>query len=140
MEQLLADDGAVPSRDRLLDIDEMRRHLPAMPGRRGEAIEALRIKYRPFESLRVVYRIDGRTILTARTFAPFELAAAARRGQADFTVPELGAAFWTFPATAGCAISSSSLIRIRRCARTSQGGWRAGSPATPRRNARSSRA
>ena len=97
MAQLLAYDAAVPNRDRLLDIDEMRRHLPAMSEGRGEAIEALRITDRPFESLRVVYRIDGRAILTARTFAPFELAAAARRGQADFTVPELGAAFWTFP-------------------------------------------
>jgi aminoglycoside phosphotransferase len=97
MEHLLAYDAAVPSRDRLLDINGMRRHLPAMSPGRCEVIEALRIKYRPFESLRVVYRIDGGAILTARTFAPFQLAAAARHGQADFAVPELSAAFWTFP-------------------------------------------
>jgi Phosphotransferase enzyme family len=96
----LAEDSAVPHRDRLLDALGMRPHLAGLLGPLdGAAIRTVRIKYHPNESLRVVYKIgrERPMIVTARTFPAFRLASSATRGSADWTLPGLGAAFWAFP-------------------------------------------
>jgi hypothetical protein len=100
MQMLLAHDPAVPHRDRLLDAGAMRLHLQRHVNTRDDAeIDPMRIKYRPSESLRVVYRIGGGRpgIVTARTLPPASANGSRPVGGADFTVPELGAAFWAFP-------------------------------------------
>ena len=107
---LLAHDDAIPQRDRLLDCGEMRGRLQRrLRMDAGAVVRAIRIKYRPSESLRVVYRVsdDNATLVTARTFPPSTRAANAAHAQADaiawgagspvFDDPELGAVFWTFP-------------------------------------------
>jgi tRNA A-37 threonylcarbamoyl transferase component Bud32 len=100
IDMLLPRDPAVPHRDRLLDARGMRQHLQRSIGVPEEAsIAPLRVKYRPSESLRVVYRVGGEepAIVTARTFPPAQAGARPAASDADFTVPELGAAFWVFP-------------------------------------------
>jgi tRNA A-37 threonylcarbamoyl transferase component Bud32 len=100
IDMLLPPDPAVPHRDRLLDARGMRQHFQGSIGVPEErSIAPLRIKYRPSESLRVVYRIgrEQPAIVTARTFPPEQARARLAASGADFTVPELGAAFWTFP-------------------------------------------
>ena len=98
MRSSLALDPAVPHRDRLLDVDEMRARLHGCVAS-GAALLPARIKYRPSQSLRVVYRIsgDGPVFVTARTFPPGSLRTNASAASADFFIPELDAAFWNFP-------------------------------------------
>lgn len=99
MQMPLALDPAVPHRDRLLDVDEMRTHLQRHLGGAAAAVHAARVKYRPHHSLRVVYRIDGDPLrfVTARTFPERRAATNLSACGADFIIPELGAAFWAFP-------------------------------------------
>lgn len=98
MTMVLARDPAVPHRDRLLNVEEIRAHLGHRLGA-GVGIHAVRIKYRPSESLRVVYRTGGSApaFLSVRTFPPNRLVADGSAAGADFLIPELDAAFWEFP-------------------------------------------
>jgi hypothetical protein len=83
----LAPDPAVPRRDALLRPATMagvisRRLLDGVP---VESCERVYVKYRAGESLRVVYRYDGRYV-------------AARTGKRDgIAAPEVGAALYPFP-------------------------------------------
>ena len=94
----LAPDPAVPHRDRLLDVEEMRARLHGCVAD-GAALRPARIKYRPLQSLRVVYRVGGDqpAFVTARTFPPGSLRTNTSAASADFVLPELDAAFWSFP-------------------------------------------
>ena len=97
MPTTLAHDPAVPSRDRLLNTGEMRARFSRHFGG-AIAVRRARVKYRPSESLRVVYHLGrGEAVVTARTFPPGHLIPNASSVDADFYIPELGAAFWTFP-------------------------------------------
>jgi aminoglycoside phosphotransferase len=110
----LAPDFAVRHRDLLLDAEAMAPRLGRLLGRRGAlAVDACRrgrVKYRPGESLRVLYALDvggRRERVALRTFPGergdrvFERAAerATDRGPLRGVVrdPELGAVLFTFP-------------------------------------------
>lgn len=98
MQPLLAADGMVPSRDVLLDTGRMRAHLVARLGVPPDTtLDAVRVKYRPGESLRVVYRLGRGTIVASRTAPAPSTSDWSKRWAADFTIAELNAAFWLFP-------------------------------------------
>lgn len=107
----LAPDPAVPARDLLLDPDAAGARLAAcVDGEPIEHCELVRVKYRPGESLRVLYGVTTRgrcTPVSMRTFTDGRSAEAFRRAR-HTAVPagplpavahdeELGAVFWTFP-------------------------------------------
>jgi tRNA A-37 threonylcarbamoyl transferase component Bud32 len=110
----LATDPALPQRDLLLDLDEVIKRLSAQLGSGGtikiDSCERLRIKYSPGVSLRLLHRIQIRTVsytVAAHTFTDGCSKSAFERAKAKAIscgplLPvvrdvELDTVYWTFP-------------------------------------------
>lgn len=110
----LATDTALPQRDRLLDLDEVRRRFSAQLGAAGaiqiDRCERLRVKYLPGASLRLLHRIKvggasytvaARSFTGGRSKAVFERATR-QVAFCGHLLPvahdeELDTVYWTFP-------------------------------------------
>lgn len=134
----LAPDPAVPQRDRLLDPLQMQHHMRVLyGGRRIEPPSTLRIKYRVGDSLRVLYRIPRSgaddVLVTVRTLSAGSRAAAVPgatnivRGPAGWLqearIPELSAAFWTFPVDRRLRHIEALLRPSQDLSKTFGGAW-----------------
>ena len=138
MRPLLITDSAVPGRDVLLNPAEMRTRLePALGPMREKAIRVLRVKYRPSQSLTVVYAIGNGSpaIVAGRTFPSSAATPSSTRSSADFDIPALQVAFWKFPKDRRLTHVGKVVYRTRGCANKFPGGLRAQSLATHPRSA-----
>ena len=100
-EMLLAADSGVPQRDVLLNVAAMQRHLsPLFSGNIGLP-HAKRIKYRPGESLRVVYSVPRQgaadAMVTARTVPQGSKPTDDCAARSGASCSAIGTRFWTFP-------------------------------------------
>lgn len=104
MNQLLANDPALPQRDLLVDEGLMAEYLSRLVTRYGDfgikRCERLRTKYRVGASLRVLYEVSGSGRayrIAARAFPRSRQVANEFTSAREIHAPELNTIFWIFP-------------------------------------------